>query len=141
MNGTLNKVMLIGYLGDKVKLHYFESGNCVGKFSLATNEVYVNKHTNEKIITTEWHNIVVKNITAELCEKHLSKGDRIYVEGKIKTRQWQGSDGSSKTIVEIHATDFTFLTPKNMKLEVRQELDSMVNNESNKNRPVNDLPF
>ena len=58
MSGTLNKVMLIGHLGDAVKMHYFDDKNCVGRFPLATNETYTNKQTNEKVTNTEWHNIV-----------------------------------------------------------------------------------
>ncbi len=112
MNGTLNKVMLIGHLGDDVKLHYFDGGNCIGRFPLATNEVYVNKQTNERVTSTEWHNIVVRNKAAEICEKYLSKGDKIYVEGRIKTRQWQGEDGVARYTTEIQVTEFTFLTTK-----------------------------
>jgi len=112
MNGTLNKVTLIGHLGDNVKMHYFENGNCIGRFPLATNEVYVNKTSGEKYTSTEWHNIVVKNKAAEVCEKYLSKGDRIYVEGRIRTRQWQGEDGVSRQTVEIMVTEFMFLDTK-----------------------------
>ncbi|GGD52087.1 single-stranded DNA-binding protein [Muriicola marianensis] len=112
MSGTLNKVMLIGHLGDEVKLHYFEGGNCIGRFPIATNETYTNKQTGEKVTTTEWHNIVVRNKAAEICEKYLSKGDKIYVEGRLKTRQWQGEDGQTKYTTEIHVQDFTFLTGK-----------------------------
>lgn len=111
-NGTLNKVMLIGHLGDDIKMHYFEAGNCIGRFPLATNEVYINKQTGEKITSTEWHNIVVRNKTAELCEKYLTKGDRIYIEGRIKSRQWQDADGIVKNAIEIQATEFTFLNTK-----------------------------
>ena len=110
--GTLNKVMLIGHLGEDVKLHYFENGNCIGRFSLATNEVYINKQTGEKINSTEWHSIVVRNKAAEVCEKYLSKGDKIYVEGRIKSRQWQTDDGTMKHTTEIQATEFTFLCTK-----------------------------
>jgi len=112
MNGTINKVMLIGYLGDNVKMHYFDGGNCIGRFPLATNETYINKTTNEKINTTEWHNLVVRNKAAEICEKYLSKGDKIYVEGRIKSRQWQTDEGSTKFTTEIQVTEFTFLTTK-----------------------------
>jgi single-strand DNA-binding protein len=112
MNGTLNKVMLIGHLGDDIKMHYFEGGNCIGRFPLATNEVYINKSTSEKINSTEWHNLVVRNKAAELCEKYLSKGDKIYVEGRIKSRQWQAEDGTTKYTTEIQVTEFTFLTIK-----------------------------
>ena len=77
MSGTLNKVMLIGHLGDVVKMHYFDDKNCVGRFSLATNETYTNKQTNEKVTNTEWHYIVVRNKGAEICEKYLKKGDKV----------------------------------------------------------------
>jgi single-strand DNA-binding protein len=96
MSGTLNKVMLIGHLGDEVKMHYFDGGNCIGRFPIATNESYTNKQTGEKVTNTEWHNIVVRNKAAEICEKYLSKGDKIYVEGRLKTRQWQGEDGNTR---------------------------------------------
>jgi single-strand DNA-binding protein len=112
MSGTLNKVMLIGHLGDEVKLHYFEGGNCIGRFPIATNETYTNKQTGEKVTNTEWHNIVVRNKAAEICEKYLNKGDKIYVEGRLKTRQWQGEDGSTRYTTEIHVQDFTFLSTK-----------------------------
>jgi len=112
MSGTLNKVMLIGHLGDEIKMHYFEGGNCVGRFPLATNESYTSKQTGERVTNTDWHNIVVKNKAAEICEKYLSKGDKVYVEGKLKNRQWQGEDGSTKYATEVHIQDFTFLTTK-----------------------------
>ncbi len=112
MSGTLNKVMLIGHLGDEVKMHYFDGGNCIGRFPLATNEVYINKTTGEKITSTEWHNLVVRNKAAEICEKYLSKGDKIYVEGRIKSRNWQAEDGSTKYTTEIQVTEFTFLSTK-----------------------------
>ena len=89
MAGTLNKVMLIGHLGDEVKVHYFEGGGAIGRFPVATNESYTNKQTSEKVVTTEWHNIVVRNKLAEICEKYLKKGDKVYCEGRIKTRQWE----------------------------------------------------
>ncbi|HMB64955.1 MAG TPA: single-stranded DNA-binding protein [Eudoraea sp.] len=112
MSGTLNKVMLIGHLGDEVKMHYFEGGNCIGRFPIATNETYTNRQTGEKVTNTEWHNVVVRNKAAEICEKYLSKGDKIYVEGRLKTRQWQGEDGQTRYTTEIHVQDFTFLSTK-----------------------------
>ncbi len=112
MAGTINKVILIGHLGDEVKMHYFEGGNSIGRFPLATNETYTNKQTGEKVTTTEWHNIVVRNKLAEICEKYLSKGDKVYCEGRIKTRQWEGEDGTKRYTTEIHVVDMTFLTTK-----------------------------
>ena len=111
MSGTLNKVMLIGHLGDEVKMHYFEGGGCIGRFPLATNDSYTNKQTGERVTNTEWHNIVVRNKAAEICEKYLSKGDRVYCEGRIKTRQYE-VDGQKRYTTEIHVQDMTFLSTK-----------------------------
>ena len=113
MSGSLNKVMLIGNLGDEVKMHHFDGGGCIGRFPIATNENYTNKTTGEKVSTTEWHNLVVKNKAAEVCEKYLKKGDKVYVEGKIKTRKWQSEDGVQRYSTEIHVSEFNFLSTKN----------------------------
>lgn len=120
MSGTLNKVMLIGHLGDEVKVHYFEGGGCVGRFPLATNETYTNRTTGEKVTNTDWHNIVVRNKAAEICEKYLSKGDKVYVEGRLKNRQWQGEDGNTRYTTEVHVQDFTFLSTKKESLPTGQ---------------------
>ena len=113
MSGTLNKVMLIGHLGDDVKIHRFDDGGCVGRFPLATNETYMNKQTNERVSNTEWHNIVLRNKAAEICEKYLSKGDKVYIEGRIKNRKWQDDKGNDRYSTEINCTEFTFLSNKN----------------------------
>ena len=112
MAGTLNKVMLIGHLGDEIKMHFFEGGNSIGRFPVATNETYTNRQTGERVTTTEWHNVVVRNKLAEICEKYLSKGDKVYVEGRIKTRQWDDQSGNKRYSTEIHAVEMTFLTTK-----------------------------
>jgi single-strand DNA-binding protein len=132
MSGTLNKVMLIGHLGDEVKMHYFDGGNCIGRFPLATNEIYINKSTGEKITSTEWHNLVVRNKAAEICEKYLSKGDKIYVEGRIKSRNWQAEDGSTKYTTEIQVTEFTFLSTKKDSDANKQNFPSNENDSSKK---------
>jgi len=142
MSGTLNKVMLIGHLGDDVKMHYFEGGGSIGRFPLATNESYTNKNSGEKVTNTEWHNLVVRNKAAEICEKYLSKGDRIYVEGRIKTRKWTGEDGVDRYSTEINVNEFTFLTTKK---DVSQETssNSLSKNETQASSPSDkeDLPF
>lgn len=113
MSGTLNKVMLIGHLGDNVKMHYFEGGGSIGRFPLATNETYTKKDSGEKVTNTDWHTIVVRNKAAEICEKYLTKGDKVYVEGKIKTRKWQDETGNDRYSTEINVDEFTFLSTKN----------------------------
>jgi single-strand DNA-binding protein len=113
MNGTLNKVILIGNVGDDVKVHEFDNQNKIGRFPLATSESYTAKESGEKVTQTEWHNIVVRNKVAEIFEKYVKKGDKLYIEGKIKTRKYQDNSGQEKYFTEIIVNDFTFLTPKN----------------------------
>jgi single-strand DNA-binding protein len=144
MSGTLNKVMLIGHLGDDVKMHYFDDKNCVGRFPLATNETYTSKQTNERITNTEWHNIVVRNKAAEICEKYLSKGDKVYIEGRIKTRKWNDDKGIERYSTEIQCTDFTFLSTKNESQEhASSQSQSAPNSNTNGAEPEqnDDLPF
>lgn len=145
MSGTLNKVMLIGHLGDEVKIHRFEDGGCVGRFPLATNETYMNKQTNERVSNTEWHNVVLRNKAAEICEKYLSKGDKVYIEGRIKTRKWQDDKGNDRYSTEINCTEFTFLSNKN---EIPTQTDSSssisekkVESPADPVEETDDLPF
>ncbi|HLW14492.1 MAG TPA: single-stranded DNA-binding protein [Flavobacteriaceae bacterium] len=112
MSGTLNKVMLIGRTGDDVKTHYFEGGGCIGRFPLATNETYTNRATNERVSNTEWHNIIVRNKAAEICEKYLKKGDMVYIEGRLKTRKWTDDKGVDRYTTEVQCSEFKFLTSK-----------------------------
>lgn len=139
MAGTLNKVMLIGYLGDEVKVHYFDEGNAIGRFPIATHETYTNKQTGEKVTSTEWHNLVVKNKLAEICEKYLKKGDKIYCEGKIKTRQWE-QEGVKRYSTEIHVADMTFLSTQN-NLPKQNESNTKTTSPSTSNEITDDLPF
>ena len=137
--------MLIGHLGDEVKMHYFEGGNSIGRFPVATNETFTNKQTGERVTTTEWHNVVVRNKLAEICEKFLSKGDRVFIEGKIKTRQWE-QDGVKRYSTEIHALDMTFLTTqKNLNNPAVENLSAPApSKESGSNLKedgADDLPF
>lgn len=140
MTGTLNKVMLIGHTGDDVKMHYFEGGGALGRFPLATNETYTNKTTGERVNNTEWHNIVVRNKAAEICEKYLKKGDKVYIEGRIKTRKWQDDKGNERYSTEIHCTDFTFLTPKGEggTGNVSPKQENYPSQNPQKNTPAND---
>ncbi|MBF0596877.1 single-stranded DNA-binding protein [Faecalibacter rhinopitheci] len=110
MNGTTNKVILIGNLGDDVKLHNFDEQNCIGRFPIATTESYISR-TGERITETEWHNITTRNKLAELCGRYLKKGDKVFVEGRIKTRKWD-DNGQTRYTTEIVANSIEFLTPK-----------------------------
>lgn len=138
--------MLIGHLGDDVKMHYFEGGNCIGRFPIATNESYTNKSTGEKITTTEWHNLVVRNKLAEICEKYLSKGDKIYAEGRLKTRQWQDDAGNKRYSTEIQVLDLVFLNTKkdsvtNKPIQENNNIETTTTQKENSEKEEGDLPF
>ncbi len=112
MAGTLNKVMLIGNLGKDPEVRHFDGGGMLVRFPIATSETYTNR-AGEQVTNTEWHNIVVsRRGLAEVCEKYLKKGFKVFLEGKIKTRQWQDESGQTKYSVEINCENMTMLTSK-----------------------------
>jgi single-strand DNA-binding protein len=107
---ALNKAMVIGHLGQKPELRYIPtSGAAVTAFSVATNDVFLDKQ-GQKQERVDWHNIVVFGKLAETCAKYLDKGREIYVEGRLRTRAWEPSDGGSKQYrTEIVAFSVQFL--------------------------------
>lgn len=104
----INKVILIGNLGNDPEIRHLESGTLVGKFSLATNESYRDK-AGEWQTLTEWHNVVVWRNLAERAEKSLKKGMQVYIEGKINTRKWQDANGNDRYTTDIVANTMRIL--------------------------------
>lgn len=107
----LNKVMLIGNLGQDPELKYTQSGTAVCKFSIATTENYRN-NAGERHQRTEWHNIVVWGKQGENVSKYIRKGSKVFVEGKIQSSSWEDKDGNKRFRVEINANGVTFLDSK-----------------------------
>ena len=105
---SVNKVILVGRLGQNPEVRYIPSGAAVANFSIATSESWVDK-SGQKQEKTEWHRIVVWGKTAENCSQYLSKGRQVYVEGRLQTRQWQDKDGQTKYTTEILAQTVQFL--------------------------------
>ncbi|SHI30327.1 single-strand binding protein [Hymenobacter daecheongensis DSM 21074] len=104
----INKVILVGHLGKDPEVRHLESGASVANFTLATNDYYKDK-SGTRIERTEWHNITAWRGLAEVAEKYLKKGHQIYVEGKIRTRQYQDKDNQTRYITEIVADEITML--------------------------------
>lgn len=111
MSGV-NKVILIGNLGKDPEVKYLENNVAVAKFPLATSETWKDRTTGEKKEHTEWHNIVLWRGLAEVVEKYLKKGQKVYIEGKLKTRSWEDKDGNKRYTTEIVADNMTMLSPK-----------------------------
>ena len=108
----VNKVILVGNLGKDPEVRYLEGGTAVANFTLATSESYKDRNSGERVTQTEWHNIVLWRGLAEVAEKWLKKGSQIYVEGKLKTRQWQDKEGNTRYTTEIVGDNMTMLGGK-----------------------------
>ena len=108
----VNKVILIGHLGRDPEVRTTESGAKVARFSLATTEIFKDKNTGERKEQTEWHNIICWRNLADIAEQYLTKGRQIYVEGRLRTRSWEDSNGVKKYTTEVYADTFSMLGTK-----------------------------
>lgn len=106
---SVNKVIILGRLGQDPELKYTPSGAAVCNFSLATSESWNDKATGQKQERTEWHRVVVWGKLAELCNQYLSKGRQAFVEGKLQTRSWEDKDGNKRYTTEIAASTVQFI--------------------------------
>lgn len=97
----VNKVILIGNLGNDPDTRYMPSGDPVTNFSLATSESWNDKNTGERQERTEWHRIAIFGRTAEIAKQYLRKGSKVYIEGRLRTRKWQGQDGQDRYTTEV----------------------------------------
>ncbi len=104
----INKVILVGRLGQNPEVRYTPDGSAVANFSVATSEQWNDKATGEKKERTEWHRIVAWRRLGEICGEYLSKGSQVYVEGRIQTRSWE-KDGITRYTTEIVASTVQFL--------------------------------
>jgi single-strand DNA-binding protein len=108
----INKVILIGNLGQDPEVKYMPSGAAVANVRLATTDAWKDKNTGEQQERTEWHNVVFFARLAEIVGEYLKKGSKIYVEGRLQTRKWQGKDGQDRWSTEIVANEMQMLDSK-----------------------------
>jgi single-strand DNA-binding protein len=97
----VNKVILIGNLGADPEVRYMPSGDAVANVRIATSDTWKDKNTGERQERTEWHNVVFFGKVAEIVKQYVHKGSKIYVEGKLRTRKWQGQDGQDRYTTEV----------------------------------------
>jgi len=112
MKSTINKVMLVGNVGDEPRVNQINQEQMVAHFPLATHEEFTDKDGKE-IKRTEWHKIVVWNKRAEVVRKYIKKGDPLYVEGRLQTHSWEDKEGNKRYTTEIICDNFLFLSSKN----------------------------
>lgn len=139
----VNKVILLGNLGKDPEIRYLEGGIAVAKFSLATTENYKDKTTGNRRTITEWHKVVLWRELAEFTEKYLKKGSQVFIEGKIRSRQWQDKDGNTKYSTEIVADNIQIVGRKEDKPDnsIGQSPSKQVPNIEHDNNMKDDLPF
>lgn len=137
MSGV-NKVILVGNLGRDPEIRFSPGGVAVGNFSIATTESYKNKE-GERVEHTEWHNITVFGKLAEICGEYLAKGKQVYLEGKIKTEEWE-KDGEKKSRKVIVCYQMQMLGPRSdggEKAKRHESSDEMTDSQDN----FDDVPF
>lgn len=105
----INKVIIVGYLGNDPEIRTMPNGEPVANISVATSEVWNDKNTGERREATEWHRIILFRRLAEIAGQYLRKGSLVYVEGKLKTRKWQDQNGQDRYTTEIQADSLTML--------------------------------
>ncbi|MBN2213811.1 MAG: single-stranded DNA-binding protein [Bacteroidales bacterium] len=144
---SVNKAILVGYVGNDPEVRYLESKTPVCNFRLATSEVYKNRN-GERITSTEWHNIVLWRGLAEVAEKYVKKGTQIYIEGRIRTRSWDDKDGNKRYTTEIVGDNMQLLGKRTDESDDRSETSKSAEPEQpepdNLSPDINetdDLPF
>jgi len=112
MSRGINKVILIGNLGQDPEVKYMPNGGAVANVTVATSESWKDKNTGEQVEKTEWHRVVLFKRLAEIAGEYLKKGSKVYIEGKLQTRKWQNKDGVDMYTTEIVASQMQMLDGK-----------------------------
>ena len=105
----VNKVILVGNLGQKPEMRYTQTNTAVATLSIATSESWKDKDSGEQREKTEWHRVVFFGKLAEIAEQYLDKGSQLYVEGKLQTRKWQDKEGNDRYTTEILGNEMNML--------------------------------
>ena len=139
---SVNKVILIGNVGKDPDVRYLDSGVAVATFSLATTERgYTLQNGTQVPDRTEWHNIVLWRGLAQTAEKYVHKGDKLYIEGKIRSRSYDDQNGVKRSIVEIFADNMEMLTPRGTEQPQQQPMQQQPVQQPVVENPSDDLPF
>jgi len=109
----VNKVIIIGNLGQDPEIRSMPSGAAVANLRVATTDTWTGKQTGQRQERTEWHSVVMFNRLAEIAQQYLKKGSRVYLEGRLQTRKWQGQDGQDRYSTEIVVNDLQMLDSRN----------------------------
>lgn len=135
---SVNKVILLGNVGQDPKVTYYDGGACVAQLSLATTEKgYTLQNGTQIPDRTEWHNLIFRNRLGEVVDKYVHKGDKLYVEGKIRTRSYDDQAGIKRYVTEIFVENMEMLTPKASAAGIAQQPQGA----PAQNTSADDVPF
>ncbi|WP_456375417.1 single-stranded DNA-binding protein [Thiolapillus sp.] len=145
----VNKVILIGNLGKDPETRYMPSGGAVTNITVATSETWKDKQSGEQQERTEWHRVVFFNRLAEIAGEYLKKGSKVYIEGSLRTRKWQGQDGQDRYTTEIVASEMHMLDRREGSTDYSQSAPAGRNNQQSSSAPQqmhaddleDDIPF
>ncbi len=131
MSNGLNKVMLIGHFGDDPQLNYFADGNAFINSRIATNQTVTDKQTGEKQQRTQWHNVCFRRRLAEVVGQYCRKGSLVYIEGSLRTRNWENEQGIKFWVTEVMG----------WQLQILADSQSRLADKPSDEAPDDDLPF
>jgi len=145
MSNGVNKVILVGHLGQDPVVRYTQSGSAVANLSVATTESWKDKNTGNREEKTEWHRVVMFRKLAEIAGEYLKKGSQVYIEGKLQTRKWQDNSGNDRYTTEIVANEMQMLGGKGGQQQEFQKDNPFKEKQNNQNGSDNDfkddIPF
>ena len=146
MSRGVNKVILVGNLGQKPEMRYTATQSAVANISIATTESWKDKESGEMRDKTEWHKVVYFGKLAEIVEKYLDKGSSVYIEGKLQTRKWQDKSGADRWTTEIVGNELTMLGSRqsnnnNVPMESNQSESPFPQDDSGPGLTDDDIPF
>ncbi|MAM96913.1 MAG: single-stranded DNA-binding protein [Gammaproteobacteria bacterium] len=138
---SVNKALIIGNLGQDPEIKYTQSGSPVANLSVATSERWKDKNTGEQKEQTEWHRVVVFGRLAEIAEQYLKKGSKVFIEGKIQTRDWEDAEGNKKYTTEVVAREMTMLDSRASTDSSASSSDNSAKDTAKDDNFEEDIPF
>lgn len=137
----INKVIIVGYLGNDPEMRSMPNGEAVANISVATSEAWTDKNTGERREVTEWHRIVFYRKLAEICGQYLKKGAQVYIEGRLRTRKWQDQNGQDRYTTEIQGDVIQMLGTRPQSADGANNSQPMPQQDASANAFDDSIPF
>lgn len=137
----INKVIIVGHLGNDPEMRSMPNGEAVANISVATSEAWTDKNTGERREVTEWHRIVFYRKLAEICGQYLKKGAQVYIEGRLRTRKWQDQNGQDRYTTEIQGDVMQMLGTRPQSVDGANNPQTMPQQDASANAFDDSIPF